>query len=99
MKCPLIRKECMGDKCAWWAESVTIHPETKAKAIMRTCVVNIVPDMVMNLIKNTAGGKRATEEVRNRMEHVVKNGRMQNEMFVALAENSQRKNLADPTRE
>lgn len=97
MKCPLLNKSCIEKKCAWYADFWVRDKAGDEPKVESACVVPRIPFMMIELIKNTNGTQAASEAVRNRMEHVVHNGQVQNEIFAELAQRSERKALGDST--
>lgn len=95
MKCPLINKTCVERKCAWWCKTTVKDTATQKAEVVESCLVTQIPSMLIEVIKNTGSVQSATEQVRNRMEHVVHNGEAQNKIFAGLAEMSRRKSLGD----
>lgn len=65
-KCPLLKKDCIEDKCAWFLTSVKQTPPPDCKPMQfNVCSLVMIPDMLIDLIKNTAGTQAAVEDSRN----------------------------------
>ena len=91
MRCPLLNKECITAKCAWWAKYTIREPATQEVTVEEHCIVEQIPSMLIELCRNTAGEQKVKEEVRNRLEHIVHNTGQQTKIFAGLAEMSVRR--------
>lgn len=65
MKCPLIGKNCIESKCAWWTTSTLRNIQTQEIYTESKCIVHVIPPMLVELIKNTGGVQTAIESSRN----------------------------------
>lgn len=65
MKCPLLSKECIKSKCAWWAKFTINDPATQKVDVVEDCLVSQLPGMLIELIKKTDGTAAAMESTRN----------------------------------
>lgn len=65
--CPLIKKECVGDGCAFWITIMGKHPQSGQDINMPDCAVRWIPTL---LIENSKVGREtgaAVEGFRNEM--------------------------------
>ena len=51
--CPLLRKECIGEQCAWWHE---YEPEEDGTEEYRQCVIAILPKLFNDVYNLLEGG-------------------------------------------
>jgi hypothetical protein len=65
MKCPLLNKDCIEAKCAWWTTVTLKNIHTQELYSESKCVVNTIGPMLVDLIKNTGGVQAAVESSRN----------------------------------
>jgi len=63
--CPLLNKECIESKCAWWTTVQMKNIQTQEPYVENHCVVNTIGPMLIELIKNTGGVQKAIESGRN----------------------------------
>lgn len=64
-KCPFNRKTCMEGECALWREFMIENVVTGEIKSVSNCILRQLPDMLIDLIKNTVGLQAATESFRN----------------------------------
>lgn len=65
MKCPLLNKECIKEKCEWWTSVSMKNIQTQEHYQENKCVVHTIGPMLIELIKNTNGVQAAVESSRN----------------------------------
>ncbi len=65
MKCPLLNKECIKDKCAWWTSVMMKNLQTQEPYQESKCAINAIAPMLIEVIKNTSGVQAAVESSRN----------------------------------
>ena len=63
--CPLLKKECIKDKCEWWNKTTMKNTQTQQLYIEEKCAVNVIAPMLVEVIKNTASTQAAVESSRN----------------------------------
>lgn len=97
MKCPLLGKKCIEKECAFWIKMTMKNPQSQEVDVREMCCIPEIPIIMVEMLKRLGGTQSATEQVRNRMEHVVHHGEVQNKIFAGLAAMSERKHLGGPT--
>jgi len=65
LKCPLLKKPCIGEDCAWFTKSMKKNLQTQAMDQFNVCAMVMIPDMLLDVIKNTNGTQAAVEHSRN----------------------------------
>lgn len=78
MKCPLLSKECIQAKCAWWMEFAMKRKDPPEMTVEKSCAIPRLPVLLIELIKNTNSVGAAVESRGNTMIH-------RQEMFLKLA--------------
>jgi len=85
MKCPLLKKACIQQECAWWGEwQKTRHVDGKP-FLERNCIVVHLPDMLLELMRHSSGTKRMSEQLRTRMDRVADNTGAQARIMASMA--------------
>ena len=97
MKCPLIKKECIKDKCAWWGEFGMKEVATGKVTKTYSCIVVKLPSLMIEQTEKLGKHTTIMDNVKNRLECVVDNGTNQNKIFAGMVEMSRRKSLGDST--
>lgn len=91
-KCPLNKmKPCIKEECAWYVKSTKTNPQTKESYQFNVCAIVMVPDMLIDVIKNTNGTQAAVEHSRN--ESVKRQ-----DALLGVFDTMRRKSLADSER-
>ena len=67
MYCPLMKKKCIGDKCAWHTTIRGTNPNTGAEVDEPGCVVAFLPMLLIENSKQQRSTTAATESFRNEM--------------------------------
>ena len=67
--CPLLKKECVGDSCAFWVTIMGKHPQSGADINMPDCAVRWIPTL---LIENSKVGRETGAAVEDFRNHMVK---------------------------
>lgn len=97
-KCPLLSKPCLEEGCAWFMKTIKTSRELDPKPVpFNACAMLMIPDMLIDVIRNTIGTQAAVESSRN--ESVRRQDAMLNILGEARAsaiEEHQRRALADP---
>ena len=65
MKCPLLNKDCIESKCAWWTIAQMKNIHTQELYQESKCAINAIGPMLVEMIKNTGGVQAAVESSRN----------------------------------
>ncbi len=63
--CPLIKKDCITLKCAWFTQVRGTHPQTGKEVDEFQCAVKWMPLLMIEVAKETRQGAAATESFRN----------------------------------
>ena len=93
MKCPLLNKECITDKCAWWYE-VVMEKKTESdpkKWVEKSCVVLRIPPILIEIAGRTNQVAATIESERNEF---VKGADLSNRILAGMAEVAIRRNEA-----
>ena len=69
--CPLIKKDCIENKCAWYQQIRGINPNTGEPVDEWQCAVNLLPLLLIENSKQQRSTAAAVESFRN--ESVVQN--------------------------
>ena len=67
MYCPLMKKKCIGAKCAWHTTIRGTNPNTGAEVDEPGCVVAFLPMLLIENSKQQRSTTAATESFRNEM--------------------------------
>jgi hypothetical protein len=78
--CPLLKKECIEHKCAWFTHVTGIHPQTGKDLDLWDCSVRWLPVMITEQARQTRGVCASVDSMRN---EVVKR---QDELNTAVLE-------------
>lgn len=81
--CPLIKKECVGNKCAWYTQVRGVNPNTGHPVDEWQCVVNVLPILLMENSRNSLGTQAAVESFRN--ESVKQSGALSQVLLHAVS--------------
>ena len=65
--CPLIKKKCIGAKCAWHTTIRGTNPNTGAEVDGPGCVVSFLPMLLIENSQQQRATGAATESFRNEM--------------------------------
>ncbi len=63
--CPMLDKECIQFKCAFWTQLRGTHPQTGAEVDEWACAVAWLPVLLIENAKEVRQGAAATESFRN----------------------------------
>ena len=63
--CPLIKKKCVGRKCAWYTEVRGINPNTGQEIDEWKCAVSWMPMMAVEIAQKSNQTGAAVESFRN----------------------------------
>lgn len=63
--CPLIKKDCVQLKCAWFTQLRGVNPNTGKEIDQWMCAVNALPLLQIETAKEVRQGAAATESFRN----------------------------------
>ena len=69
--CPLIKKDCIENKCAWYQQIRGINPNTGEPVDEWQCAINLLPLLLIENSKQQRSTAAAVESFRN--ESVVQN--------------------------
>ena len=69
--CPLIKKDCIQLKCAWFTCLRGTNPNTGQEIDEWMCAVTALPLLQIEVAKETRQGAAATESFRNEMVHAT----------------------------
>ena len=65
LKCPLINKSCIKDKCSWWIELLAKNEQTGKTENVSGCVVVKTFDVQLDTAKRSEGIQKGVESLRN----------------------------------
>jgi hypothetical protein len=65
--CPLIKKDCVQLRCAWFIQLRGVHPQTGEQVDEWICAVAAMPMLQIETAKEARQGAAATESFRNEM--------------------------------
>jgi hypothetical protein len=63
--CPLIKKDCIEHKCLWYSRVSGTNPNTGEPIEEWTCVINMLPILIIENAKRTRNTNIAVESLRN----------------------------------
>jgi hypothetical protein len=63
--CPLIKKDCVQFKCAWFTQLRGVNPNTGKEIDEWMCAINALPLLQIETAKEVRQGAAATESFRN----------------------------------
>jgi len=63
--CPLLKKDCITLKCAWFTQVRGTNPQTGKEVDEFQCAVKWLPMLMIEVAKETRQGAAATESFRN----------------------------------
>lgn len=63
--CPLLKGECVQEKCMFWTHIRGKHPQTEADMDMHDCSIRWLPVLLIENAKETRQGAAAVESLRN----------------------------------
>jgi len=67
LKCPLLKKPCIGADCMWWMQLRGKHPQTAQPVDEYDCAVKWLVVTNIETTQNIIGVQAATESFRNEM--------------------------------
>lgn len=67
--CPLLKKDCIGLKCAWFTQVRGTHPQSGEDVDHWDCAISWMPALMINNANEVRQGAAATESFRNEMVH------------------------------
>lgn len=82
--CPLLKKECVGLKCAWFVKVEGYDMNTGKRVDEWNCTVSLLP---MLLIENSGMQRQTGAAVESFRNEMVKATEMSQELFLAAATN------------
>ena len=85
--CPLIKKDCVQLKCAWFTCLRGTNPNTGQEIDEWMCAITAMPLLSIEVAKETRQGAAATESFRNEMVNANANAMM----FAALTSEAPRR--------
>lgn len=63
--CPLIKKDCIENKCAWYAQLRGVNPNTGQEVDEWQCTVTLLPILLLENSNQQRGTSAAIESFRN----------------------------------
>jgi hypothetical protein len=90
--CPLIKKNCIGLKCAWYTEVRGMNPNTGEMVDEWNCAISWIPMMQIETSQQARQAGAAVESFRN---EVVRSNSENRQLYINFMEQS--KNYALPT--
>jgi len=87
-RCPFLKKDCIEDKCMLFSRSVKTEVTTQKQIPLNTCTLNLIPDMLLDVIKNTNGTQAAVEHRGN--EQIKRQ-----DTLLTILDTARRKQIAD----
>lgn len=89
--CPLLKKDCIENKCMWWVEMIAKNVKTGEMETANNCAISKIPTLLVEELQNTRGIQASVESSRN--ETVARQ-----EVLLHMIDGAQRRELADPNR-
>lgn len=77
--CPLIKKDCIENKCVWYTQVRGINPNTGEPVDEWQCAVNLIPVLLIENSQQQRSTSAAVESFRN---ETVKQGDTLNQLLV-----------------
>ena len=77
--CPLIKKDCIENKCQWYCQVRGMNPNTGEPVDEWQCAVNLLPILLIENSQQQRSTGAAVESFRN---ETVKNSQVLNEVLV-----------------
>jgi len=65
LRCPLLNKDCIQEKCAWWVKTLVKNIQTGAMQESNNCVVMKQFEVALEGIHYAKGTQAAVEDSRN----------------------------------
>ncbi|MAB74950.1 MAG: hypothetical protein CMO47_00605 [Verrucomicrobiales bacterium] len=81
--CPLIRKECVGHRCAWHINIQGTDPQTGMPTNQFGCAIAYVPLLQVEIAAQNRGTTASVDNLRNEQDRAA---RAQVQMMAAIAE-------------
>jgi hypothetical protein len=81
--CPLLKKNCIGDKCAWWVTVRGTNPQTGQDIDEAGCAMGWIP---MLLIENAKVGTETGAAVESARNEAKKDAQRSQAIQIALGE-------------
>jgi len=78
--CPLIKKECIGLKCAWFTQIRGVNPNTGQEVDEWDCSVNWLPMTTLEVAQRSLSTAAAVESFRN---EVVKANESNQQLYIS----------------
>jgi hypothetical protein len=82
--CPLLKKECVGLKCAWFVKVEGYNINTGTRVDEWNCTVSLLP---MLLIENSGMQRQTGAAVESFRNEMVKSNEVSQKLFIAAATN------------
>jgi len=83
--CPLIKKKCVGQKCAWYTQVRGTNPNTGQEIDEWQCAVSWMPMMAVEIAQKSNQTGAAVENFRN---EVVETNRINQQLYLSSLEQS-----------
>ncbi len=80
--CPLIKKNCIENKCQWFCQVRGVNPNTGEPVDEWTCAINLLPILLIENSKQQRSTSAAVESFRN--ETVKQNEILNHALFTAV---------------
>lgn len=77
--CPLIKKDCIENKCAWYTQVRGVNPNTGEPVDEWQCSINLIPILLIENSQQQRSTSAAVESFRN---ETVKQGDTLNQLLV-----------------
>ena len=84
--CPLLKKDCVGLKCAWFTQIRGTDPNSGKEVDSWECAIAWLPMLMINAANEARQGAAATESFRNEMVAAVTTARKQKELLAEKEE-------------
>lgn len=63
--CPLVKKPCLENGCAFWTHVAGTHPQTGARIDQFDCSIKWLPMLLVENARSVKGAQAAVESMRN----------------------------------
>jgi hypothetical protein len=91
--CPLIRKDCIENKCAWYCQARGVNPNTGLEVSEWQCAVNLLPVL---LIENSYQQRQTSASVQSFRNESVERSDLLNTILLQASQGHSRRDSIQP---
>jgi hypothetical protein len=77
--CPLLKKDCIENKCQWFCQVRGVNPNTGEPVDEWQCAINLIPILLIENSQQQRSTSAAVESFRN---ETVQNGKVLNQVLI-----------------